>query len=285
MRTGEPLLMLFDNGSLRPAPALQLRRTAGRVSGFLGRRVTAASVLHSHKIPAGELDGEAIPLVEHAARVFWSGEPDGEILLAPAFFGPSRAITRYLPDRLNALLATEFPRARWRMAPCLVDCANPADDGARLVAGALAREARRAIAAHGLSRAAKILMVDHGSPERAVTDVRDRLATQLRALLGGETACVGAASMERREGARYAFNEPLLADALGAPPFDAGDVIVLLQFLAPGRHAGASGDIAAMCDAARAVRPGLRTWLAGPIGGSPEIAELLRRRFEDLLRG
>jgi hypothetical protein len=281
MHTGETLLVLFDNGSLRPAPALQLRQIADKVGFMLGRAVTAASVLHSDKIPAGELGGQPFPLVEQVARAFMARQPGGEILLVPAFFGPSRAITHHLPGRLDAL----SPRPRWRMAPCLVDCANAADEGAPFVAAALAGEARRVIAAHNLSaNAAKILLVDHGSPERAVTDVRERLGAQLRALLGAGVAHVGVASMERRGGERYVFNEPLLAGALRAPPFDDGDVVVLLQFLSPGRHAGANGDIAAICEAARAVRPGLRAWRADPIGGSPEIAELLRKRFAALLR-
>lgn len=85
--------------------------------------------------------------------------------------------------------------------------------------------------------------------------------------------------MERREGPEYAFNEPLLEQALRQPPFDRGDVIVALQFLAPGRHAGAEGDIAAICAAAEAAQPGLRTHLTTTLGAHPQVVDVLASRF------
>ena len=65
------------------------------------------------------------------------------------------------------------------------------------------------------------------------------VSQQLGAALGGMevTAC----AMERREGAEYDFNEPMLEAALQT---GAGDAIVALMFLGPGRHAGPGGDIA-----------------------------------------
>jgi sirohydrochlorin ferrochelatase len=196
-------------------------------------------------------------------------------VLLPLFFGPSGALTGHVPARMEAARKA-FPRARWRLARWLVG-PGETDEG---IARALASEARRVIAAEKLERP-RIVLVDHGSPRRAVTAVRDQLGAQLRRLLAGDAAETGVASMERRPGAEFAFNEPLLATRLRTPPFDAGDVVVVLQFLSPGRHAGPDGDIAAICAAARSERRGLRTWMTGTIGTAPEVVARLARRFAE----
>ena len=67
--------------------------------------------------------------------------------------------------------------------------------------------------------------------------------------LGAEVATVVASSMERRAGAEYDFNEPLLENLDQLEGFTAGELIVSLFFLLPGRHAGAAGDVAEICDA------------------------------------
>jgi len=111
-----------------------------------------------------------------------------------------------------------------------------------------------------------------------VTAVRDHLAAQLRAVLGGEIEALIAASMERRDGDAYAFNEPLLATALRTPPFNTGEVIVALQFLSPGRHAGPEGDVAQICASAKRDYTGLVTEMTEPIAGDPRLAALLAER-------
>jgi hypothetical protein len=121
--------------------------------------------------------------------------------------------------------------------------------------------------------------VDHGSPQAAVAAVRDLLGRQLRAVLGDEAEAVAVASMERREGDAYAFNEPLLATALRTPPFDRGEVVVALQFLSPGRHAGPGGDIATICAAAEAGQTELRTQMTEPIATDARLVELLAERL------
>ena len=83
-----------------------------------------------------------------------------------------------------------------------------------------------------------VLLCDHGSPIKEVTRCRDQLAAALRRKLGLTAAELVACSMERREGAEYAFNEPLLQDALTRTR---GDVVILMLFLLPGRHAGPDG--------------------------------------------
>jgi sirohydrochlorin ferrochelatase len=171
-------------------------------------------------------------------------------------------------------LHARFPQARVRLAPCLV---RPADGDLRL-AEVLADQVRATARAHGWTRP-KVVLVDHGSPQAAVAAVRDHLGRQLHAELGDEVEAVAVASMERRTGAAYDFNEPLLATVLSTPPFDRGEVVVALQFLSPGRHAGPGGDIAMICAAAEAKHPRLQTRMTSPIATDERLVELLAQRL------
>ncbi len=269
-----PVCFLFDNGSLRAEPALALRRVAAALAGRTGREVRAVSLQHSDRVAPDQLGGMPAELLEPALEKFLSARPDGAADLLPLFFGPSAAVTELAAGQARALLA-KSPHAALRFAPCLVDAADPSD---RRVAQMLADHTRAAARAVGWARP-KVLLTDHGSPTRAVTAVRDHLTAQLRAELGDDAAAVGAAAMERRDGAEYDFNEPLLARALRAGPSSSGEVVVALQFLLPGRHAGPDGDLAEICRAAEAECPGLRTRLTEPIGAHPLLVEVLADRL------
>jgi hypothetical protein len=286
---------LFNSGGSGPACVLNLRATARLLGGVLPVPVRAVSSAHWGAAAGAAAVGEAAggegravhrggvaggggrvaALLATVVREWWEENPGGEAVLLPLFFGPSGVLTGEVPARMEAARGA-FPRARWRLARWLV---GPGEGGAG-VARALAAEARRVMAAEGLARP-RVVLVDHGSPRRAVTAVRDLLGAQLGRLLAGEVAGAGVASMGRRPGAGFAFNEPLLAARLRTPPFDAGEVVVLPQFFSPGRHAGPGGDIAAICAAARRERRGLRTWLAGTVGAAPEVVEGLARRFAE----
>lgn len=266
---------LFDNGSLRPESTLSLRRVGAALGARTGVPVQAVSLLHSSNVPPESLGGTSARLLEPSLAAHFEAFPDGEAVLLPLFFGPSAALTDYVPARLTSL-RTRFPRAAVSMAPWLV---NLSDDDRRLAA-MLADQVRTTARARGWSRA-KVILVDHGSPQPAVAAVRDHLGRQLRAELGGEIDALAVASMERREGDAYAFNEPLLATALRTPPFDAGEVVVALQFLSPGRHAGPGGDIAGICAAAEAGKPGLRTQMTEPLATDSRLIDLLADRMRE----
>jgi len=270
-----PVCYLFDNGSLRAASTLSLRRIAERLQARLaGVEVRAVSLLHSSVVDPGELGGRRAELLQPALEAALArGEND--FVLVPLFFGPSAALTVYLPERLRAL-QKKSPPLRARVARWLVDAA--ADD-ARL-ASILADAVRRAAMAAGWRRP-KVVLVDHGSPERGVTAVRDFLGRQLRRRLAEEVSTVAVASMELRPGAEYSFSAPLLADLLRSENFGGGDVVVALQFLSPGRHAGPGGDVGEICAAAERDRPGLRTALTGLVGEDERLADVLAERYRE----
>lgn len=271
------MLFLSDNGSLRPDSYRNLRRVAGLLSERIGRPVVPASVLHSDKIDAALLDGvPALTLEPELRKALAAGVRRFSIL--PFFFGPTGALTWYLEERVAALRA-EFGDFEVVVYPFLF-AGDGRDDG--LLGGILAENARACMAANGLVRP-PVVLVDHGSPAAQVTFVRNYLAGQLSVLLRGEALCVGAASMESREGEQYAFNLPLLADKLREPPFNEGDVVVSMLFLSPGRHAGPDGDVASICREAearaRAEGRVLRTHVTPLVAQDERIVEMLRRRI------
>lgn len=295
-----PLTILMDNGSLEPAATLGLRGLAAALATRINARVEPVSLLHSSTIPADQLDGTPAEILEPAlAHRLAAGQTD--FLIIPLFFGPSGALTDYLPKRL-AHLRTKHPALTVRVAAplfatdddrlarILADqvravCA-PTDlsDSRSLLAGDSGRE-QSAQVPHRLQAGSykkeptRVALVDHGSPAKAVNDVRNELACQLAGLLGPDYT-VAPSSMERREGAAYDFCEPLLAGLLRQPGWNAGDVIVAMQFLLPGRHAGPTGDVAEICRAAEAASNGaLRTTMTALVGEHPLLVDILADRW------
>jgi sirohydrochlorin ferrochelatase len=275
-----PAIALLDNGSLRPAATLALRRTAAALAERVGRSVYPVSLLHSNKIPADELGGEAAatfgPWLRRRAEA-----GAREFVVVPYFLGPSRALTEYLPERVAKL------REPWldlvvRVAPALGEGGAAAVD--RLAA--VLEERTQAVLASCVNSAARaaVAVVDHGSPEPKVTVLRDAVAARLRERLGSAVRAVAPCSMERREGDEYAFADPLLAALLEREPFDRGVVIAAMLFLSPGRHAGPDGDVAQICRAAEAAHPELRVTMTDLLGGHPALIELLAERLEQGLR-
>lgn len=265
-------ILLVDNGSLEPVATLGLRELARRLAQRVGRDVQPGSLLHANKVPAAQLGGEPAVIAEDFLRAqLAAGET--EFVILPLFFGPSRAVSEYLPSVIAKLQAAH-PALRVRVAPVLYRAGETA------LAGMLANRVREVLAENFTrDEPVRVALVDHGSPVREVAGVRDEVAAQLARELGDAVAAVVPCSMERRPGAGYEFNEPLLATLLARAPFNAGPVVVAQLFLQPGRHAGDAGDIAQICRAAEAVSPSLRIVRTAPLGTHPCLVELLARRI------
>ena len=269
-------LFLLDNGSLEPAATLSLRRIAAALGGVLGREVVPVSLLHSHKVPAEKLGGVAAEIFEPALkRRLAAGQRAFDVV--PLFFGPSGAITEYLPERV-AVLRQTWPELDLRLAPYLAE--QGSETGGDL-ADLLEAAVRGLLEGTGSQR---VILVDHGSPRAEVTAVRDALARQLQVRLCGQVHSVTAASMERRPEPEYDFNEPLLERALRALPEGAQDLVLAMLFISPGRHAGPGGDVVQICEAACAERSGLRVRITPLVGEQPGLIELLARRARSFER-
>jgi hypothetical protein len=115
-----------------------------------------------------------------------------------------------------------------------------------------------------------VLLCDHGSPIPEVTRCRNFFASAIRTKLGLKDDELIACSMERREGAEYDFNEPLLEHALQSAK---GDAVILMLFLLPGRHAGPDGDVATI--AKEHAPAGLRWKLSPLLGTHFQLPEIL----------
>lgn len=267
--------LLVDNGSLRAESVLNFRRVARRLSEETGLEILPASLLHSSKVPADQLEGEPAGNLERQIRLsLESGER--EFTLIPFFFGPSGAITQYLPERLAYRRHKHGDFKVWRTPFLFLKDGMGANDE---LVGILADNVRQIVRYEGWQRP-KVALVDHGSPLPEVTAVRDALALGLAEALGDEVETVAPASMERREGDEYAFNEPLLENLFDQPGWDSGNVIISLLFLSPGRHAGPWGDIDRICRAAETRHLGLRTSMTGLVGDHAAIVGLLKKRLE-----
>jgi len=303
-------ILLVDNGSLEPAAVLALREVARRLAEKVGRPIFPVSLAHSDKIPAAALGGEAAKCVEAFLREQLERGDDKrgslgnerEFVIVPFFIGPSRAVTHSLPKLVEKLRA-EFPDLRVRIAPVLHELGD--ESLARILADrvrGVLREIDKTEHSAERGKRVRVALVDHGSPAREVTAVRDEVANQLAALLSDDARVseVAACSMERRPGAAYAFNEPLLETVLAREKWQgsaaARSLIIVAQlFLLPGRHAGPGGDwcasaggdkcnslggdIAQLCARAKERSPHLRTVQTEPLATHPLLTELLAQRL------
>lgn len=260
---------LVDNGSLEPEATLSLRRIAGALGGRIGMEISPVSMRHSDRIAADRIDGIPAETIEGALRARAEAGV-GRVTILPLFFGPSGALTSHLPD-----VARRVPGVEVSLCPALHKAGDPR------LAQIIATNVLGVAIQLGASAAARpVALVDHGSPVRELTAVRDALAREVGGLLG-DGFKVAACSMERRDGAEYDFNEPLLERLLATPPWNTGEVIVAMQFLQPGRHAGPGGDVATICGTAEAASPGLRTHMTALVGESPMLVEILADRLRE----
>ncbi len=267
-----PTVFLVDNGSLRPESVLALRRVATALEAQARRAVQATALLYSHEIPAEDLGGRAAESLEAAIRRrVAAGET--RFVVLPFFFGPSSIMTIQLPERMRTL-REEIGDFSLQITPPL---AEEKQTGDRVLTEILAEQVRGVI---GEWARPAVVLVDHGSPNPVVTAVRDRLGGLLQAQLGDVAKCVRVASMERRPGKKYDFNEPLLAVALDVPELAEEKIVVALQFLLPGRHAGENGDIAQICAAAEKRHPRQHIRMTPLVGEHPLLLDLLIRRLD-----
>lgn len=272
-----PQIVLIDNGSKRADATLSLRSLASRLEARVQAPVAPVSLLHSDAIAPEALDGRpAETFKPYLRRALQQGVR--EFLLIPLFFGPSRALTSFVPETAEALRA-EFGDFSLRLAPELCPLPNGEPRLAEILFANL-EACRAALGAHP----DQVILVDHGSPIPQVTAVRHWLAGRLAERLSthlSETLAVTEAAMERRPGKDYDFNGPLLSDALAsiAHAKPSGSVAIAMQFLAAGRHAGPGGDVATICREAEERHPGLRIAISPLMGSHPLLIDILSDRL------
>ena len=268
-----PTLLLVDNGSSRPESALNLRRLARRLSQVSGREIHPVSLQHANKIDPKELDGVVADTFHpFMARRLSRGER--RFLVLPLFFGPSRALSSFIPDQVSRL-QTEF--GAFELIQAQVLCPLPEGEPH------LARILHEQLPATAMTPR-RVILVDHGSPMPDVTAVRHYLAHQLRDLLGPDDQ-LAEAVMERRKGGDYDFNGALLLQVLGrmAEEDDRTPIALSLLFMSPGRHAGSGGDIETICRQVRSQYPQLTIETSGLVGEHDGLITILQQRLNSAL--
>ena len=268
------MIVLMDNGSLRAEATIQLRVLAEALSANLQMPVHPVSLLHSSKLDPADTDGVAAQTLVPFLRAQRALGKD-EFTIIPLFFGPSGALVDYLPQRVSELRLEGWGGLKVTVAPTLV---RQADTRIADIMASLVAEKMDTL---GWTQAS-VAMCDHGTPARAVNEVREVIAKQLQELLVEKQCSVTACSMERREGAEYDFNDPLLGGLLGAEGYEE-KVIVSMLFAGPGRHAGAQGDVAEICQAAKLKTPQLEAEMTGLVGSKvEELVAILADRYREL---
>jgi sirohydrochlorin ferrochelatase len=274
-------ILLIDNGSKRAEATLSLRRIASSLAERLGEAVHPVSLLHSDGIPPSALDDRPADTFEpFLRRRLIKGAR--RFLILPLFFGPSRAIKDFVPDRIAAL-QKDFGPFEVRIARALC----PLPEGEPDLVEILAEQIYRTASEQGIAPR-RILLVDHGSPIPAVTEVRRWLARRLAERLADDTGTrveLGEAVMERRAGAEYDFNGERLDARLRALAAEDAPTPVILSmlFLAPGRHAGPGGDIAEICASIEQAFPGFRVHPSALVGGHVRLLDILAARVAEMV--
>jgi sirohydrochlorin ferrochelatase len=267
-------VLLVDNGSTRRESTLNLRLLAKALSENTGRQVYPVSLMHSDRIAASELNGETAWIFEPFLRQRLS-QGERTFIILPLFFGPSRALSRFIPDQIQAL-QEEFGPFSARVADVLC----PLPEGETRLASILYDNVLATAAAEHIA-IDRVILVDHGSPIAKVTAVREWVAARLQALLDAEIP-LSEAVMERRPGSEFDFNGALLEDVLRdlARQNPKQNVVLAMMFFSPGRHAGPGGDIEDIYRRIETEHPGLRVYPTPLIGTHPELIDILKSRLE-----
>ena len=276
-----PIILLFDNGSLKPEAALKLRDLARNLSDVLSMQVEPVSLLHSCKIDPELLNGEPATIIRRRFKKAVNNK-ERKILCLPLFLGPSLAITDYLQELIQEALALDSEMQIKVAAPLSGWDVHKPDERLATVLKELIEEC----GANAKRSFKNIVLVDHGSPIEKMAILRNGIAEKVGTLLKGQgvNATVTACSMEKREGDAFSFNDPLLEiipDYLNLEATE--DLLVAMFFLMPGRHAGEGGDVETilsnLCQNQR-IRSFYKTDL---IASHPMIMDILADRVRSVL--
>ncbi|KAG6574647.1 NAD-dependent epimerase/dehydratase [Phytophthora cinnamomi] len=287
-KTLQRLVVLVNIGSLRAEPYLDLRQISFRLSRALGQPVVPCSFRFSNRVDPQELNGleaktfEAV-LTDHLVA---RGDQPSEVVVLPLFFGKSSTLTEFLPKVINKVWDAATPALSApltvRVGGCLVDQENANDTR---VAQILLERIHAVVDFETVNEDVTVLVVDHGTPNRDVHESREFVAQELRGLLKTHqhVKLVDTACMERREGAEYDFNDPLLAVALDHYTVEQGIVVVAKMFLSNGRHAGEKGDIEEIVEDVSGRHPGVDVRVTDALGTHELLSQILHDRYRAAL--
>lgn len=265
---------LVDNGSLRPESVFYMREVATRLEESIGVPIESFGIMHSHKIDISKLGGVRGMSME-SFFISKEAEKCKHLRLLPMFIGPSLAITDWLYNKLTAWKQLGNDRTFLIADPLF-------RKGDQRITNALAEYIITLILENNKTKPF-VVLVDHGTPLREVNHVREEIGKNLERKLTGLISGFSTACMERREGSQYDFNDPLLEKLLKEIISSGNSKVIIAQlFLGPGRHAGAHGDIAKICQPF--IENGIQVERTPILGKHALILEILADRFREISR-
>jgi len=271
------VILLCDNGSVRPNATLQLRQLAEKLTDKARQTVHAVSFKHADHIAADQLDGKPAQLFrDFMTQQLAAGQRD--FILLPLFFGNSKALTSFVPDEVS-LLEEKFGAFKLVIAEVIY----PLPEGEALLAEIIFSHIQDTADKYQLPLR-NIVLTDHGSPIPRVTEVRKHLAQRVQEKLPRDVL-LEQAVMERREGKEYDFNGDLLKDWLTRKA-ESGETsaIVTLLFFLPGKHAGSGGDIVDICDEVMDQYPGFKVGISPLISEHERFIDILEKRLQEVIQ-
>ena len=266
----QSIYLLTDNGSLEARSTLNLRKVAQLAVESTWAEVQPVSLLHSSRVDPSLLDGIKAETMEP----FLAGpiaQSVSELRILPFFFGPSRALTEWLPEKLWQWKSQKDGRS-FR----ILDCLHQNRD--TRLAVALEDLCLRAIERNKMNKPF-LALVDHGTPVFDVHRVREEVGEELKERMKDNISGFSTCSMERRDGEEYDFNEPLLENLLAEKRETFEEMLVAQLFLSPGRHAGEGGDLDRICSSFANSSPSRRLVRTDLLGLHPLIIEILCERI------
>ena len=257
---------LVDNGSYNPEATLSLRKVAASLSEKVGFFIRPVGLMHSHKVDSSKLLHKP---AESMDALLTSDEPENwqKVVMVPLFFGPSLAITDWLPKKLTEW-KNQGTHRNFEILPCLHQA------GDQRISKVILDYIFKMINKSKMDRPF-VALVDHGTPLRAVNQIREEIGSQMKERLKGTVKGFATCCMERREGSEYDFNDPLLESLIKELEEKKIKKLVLAQlFLSPGRHAGKGGDLEEICS-----KSSLEIDRTELLANHPAIIEILKDRI------
>jgi len=171
-----PVILLSDNGSVREHATRQLRMLAEQLSDRTGYIIHPVSLKHADRISADKLDGKAASIFQSFMKEQLA-QGESEFILVPLFFGETKALSLFVADEIK-LLKQQFGDFKFDIAEVIY----PLPTGEELLTQIIYEHIQSTIKHTNLPMT-NIVLVDHGSPNPRVTEVRKHLAKTVQKML------------------------------------------------------------------------------------------------------
>lgn len=272
------VVVLADNGSVKPYAPLMTRKLAQQLQEEIGVKTIPASLAHSGRIPVDRLNGQPVALVKPLLQEL-SMSGIEEVIILPFMLASGGAIHRKLAAEVE-IASNSFAETKFELAQAIL---SDSDQNPHPIVPMFVEHIESTIQEKSLDRP-RVILVDHGSPRRESADLRNSVGKQLKDSLGERIEGLIAASMERRPGAEYDFNEPMLKKVLEESAEERKTIVLARLFLQPGKHSGKKGDVDEICEEVFRRFPEFEIHHAPRVFLQKNLIHLLKIRYKEITK-